>query len=243
MYKKTVSLLFLMNCVWILSLFCVKGQGRIESMAQEVAPAMNRNMIAEIDYMNRLRWSYPVIDTKPVKPADMGRNIYSRGESIETYKQITAKKETDNPPAETEKPGKPDETLDKPYQIDEEQLEVLHKIVEAEAGCEDIEGKLLVANVVLNRVNHEDFPDTIKEVVYQKVKGTTQFSPVGNGRINHVSVSEETKEAVSRALEGEDISEGALYFAARKYADSEKMKWFDENLEFLFQHGAHEFFK
>ena len=51
------------------------------------------------------------------------------------------------------------------------------------------------------------------------------------------------KSAVGRALMGEDISQGALYFAARKYADSGKMKWFDENLTYLFVHGGHEFFR
>ena len=34
----------------------------------------------------------------------------------------------------------------------------------------------------------------------------------------------------------------ALYFAARKYADSESMRWFDEKLTLLFRHGGHEFF-
>jgi N-acetylmuramoyl-L-alanine amidase len=58
-----------------------------------------------------------------------------------------------------------------------------------------------------------------------------------------VKISQETGEAVERALEGEDISEGALYFVARKYADSEKIKWFDRNLTFLFEHGGHEFFR
>ena len=122
-------------------------------------------------------------------------------------------------------------------------MEALLRIVEAEAGCEDEEGKLLVANVVLNRVNHKSFPDTVTEVILQKENGVTQFSPVANGRYYRVEVSEETISAVGRALTGEDISEGALYFAARKYADSDKMKWFDENLTFLFSHGGHEFFK
>jgi len=99
-----------------------------------------------------------------------------------------------------------------------------------------------VANVVLNRMNHEKFPDTVTEVVFQQSNGVTQFSPVNNGRYWTVTVSEETMDAVERALEGEDISEGALFFAARKYADSEKMRWFDEKLKFLFVHGGHEFF-
>ena len=129
------------------------------------------------------------------------------------------------------------------YYLSEEDLNVLLRIVEAEAGGEDIDGKLLVANVVLNRVDDEAFPDTVKEVVFQREKGVTQFSPVANGSYYTVSISEETVEAVERALMGEDNSQGALYFAARKYADCDRMRWFDENLTFLFQHGGHEFFK
>ena len=115
--------------------------------------------------------------------------------------------------------------------------------MEAEAGNEDEDGKLLVANVVLNRMNADIFPDTVTGVVLQKEKGVSQFSPVANGSYYRVKVSEETVSAVGRALMGEDISQGALYFVARKYADSSKLKWFDEKLTYLFVHGGHEFFK
>lgn len=128
------------------------------------------------------------------------------------------------------------------YDISQEDYEVLLRIVEAEAGGEDTEGKMLVAGVVLNRVRHEDFPDTVKDVVFQRVNGTAQFSPVYSGRYDKVKISKDTIEAVERVLCGEDLSEGALYFAARKYADSDKMRWFDEHLTFLFSHGGHEFF-
>lgn len=128
------------------------------------------------------------------------------------------------------------------YELSDEDYEVLLRIVEAEAGGEDIEGKMLVAGVVLNRVEHEDFPDTVKDVVFQQNNGVTQFSPVNGGRYYTVTVSEETVEAVERVLNGEDITQGALYFAARKHADSTSMRWFDENLTFLFSHGGHEFF-
>lgn len=127
--------------------------------------------------------------------------------------------------------------------ISESDVEVLQRIVEAEAGGEDTEGKLLVANVILNRVKDESFPDSVSEVVFQKENGVTQFSPVGNGTYYRVKVSKETVEVVDRALAGEDISDGALYFVARKYADKKSLKWFDENLTFLFQHGGHEFFR
>ena len=126
--------------------------------------------------------------------------------------------------------------------LSKEDYENLLRIVEAEASGEDETGKLLVANVVLNRVESESFPDTVTEVIFQKNKGVTQFSPVSNGRFWMVEISEETISAVDRALAGEDVSQGALYFAARKYADAENMRWFDERLDYLFTHGGHEFF-
>lgn len=128
-------------------------------------------------------------------------------------------------------------------EVSEEDYEVLLKIVEAEAGCEDEKGKLLVANVVINRVKSPKFPNTVKEVVFQRENGTTQFSPVSDGTYGRKKVSQETMDIVDRALRGEDVSEGALYFAARNYADPERMKWFDSHLTLLFSYGGHEFFR
>ncbi len=129
------------------------------------------------------------------------------------------------------------------YDVSEEDYEVLLRIVQAEAGCEDEKGKMLVAGVVMNRVEDEKFPDTVKDVVFQNESGIYQFSPVADGRYNSVQVSDETIKAVDKVLLGEDVTEGALYFAARKYADEEKMKWFDCSLVRLFSYGGHEFFK
>lgn len=129
------------------------------------------------------------------------------------------------------------------YELAKEDYECLLRIVQAEAGCEDTEGKMLVAGVVLNRVENESFPDSVTEVVMQKEGDTYQFSPVGNGTFYQVQISEDTKEAVERVLDGEDLTQGALYFAARRYVSDEKMAWFDNHLCRLFQHGGHEFFR
>ena len=128
------------------------------------------------------------------------------------------------------------------YQLSDQDYNTLLRIVEAEAGGEDEDGKLLVANVVLNRVNSETFPDTVTAVVMQKEQGVAQFSPTVDGRFQNVRISEETYAAVERALYGEDISQGALYFCARQKANSEKMQWFDRKLTRLFSYGNHEFF-
>ena len=125
---------------------------------------------------------------------------------------------------------------------EEMDYQVLLKIVEAEAGSEDLNGRILVANVVLNRVKSELFPDCVTDVVYQHCNGVYQFSPVKNGTIDTVSISEETKQAVELALDGTDLSKGALYFAARNAANEKNMRWFDTHLVRLFAHGGHEFF-
>lgn len=122
--------------------------------------------------------------------------------------------------------------------VSDEEYEVLSRIVEAEAGGEDMMGKILVANVVINRVNNPKFPNTIKEVVFQK----HQFSPISDGRYDSVTVSDDSREAATRALSGEDYSQGALYFSARSQADPGNMSWFDNNLTWLFQYGHHEFY-
>lgn len=128
------------------------------------------------------------------------------------------------------------------YRISEKDYEALLRIVEAEAGGEDENGKLLVANVVLNRLNNDKFPNTVLEVVMQREQGIAQFSPTVDGRYQSVTISDETVDAVERALCGEDISEGALYFCARKSVSEEKIKWFDCNLKHLFTYGNHDFF-
>lgn len=134
-------------------------------------------------------------------------------------------------------------TREMEYELTDEDYQTLLKIVEAEAGCEDENGKLLVANVVLNRVDSSKFPSTVRGVVYQADGGKVQFTPAYNGRLQSVKVSEETKEAVQKALYGEDISDGALYFVATSVAGEQKSGWFYRNLTYLFDYGNHSFFK
>lgn len=126
--------------------------------------------------------------------------------------------------------------------LPEDEFRVLCRIVEAEAGCEDLCGKIMIANVIINRVKHPAFPNDIKAVVFQQSNGTYQFSPIKDGRYQKVQVSDSTIDAVNRALSGEDYSEGALYFAARKAASPDKMRWFDTHLTRLLTHGGHDYF-
>lgn len=128
-------------------------------------------------------------------------------------------------------------------QINDEDYHNLLCLVQAEAGGEDLEGKILVGNVVMNRVRSDKFPDTVSEVIFQRNEKTVQFSPTKREDFKEIKISEETEEAVKLVLSGVDNSEGALFFAARKYAKAESMSWFDTKLQYLFKHGGHEFYK
>ena len=128
------------------------------------------------------------------------------------------------------------------YEVSEADYAALLKIVEAEASGEDATGRMLVANVVLNRVKSGAFPDTIEGVVYQTKGGKAQFSPVATGKIERVRVSDTTVEAVERALCGEDPSQGALYFVAPAYANPDSLQWFRSSLTLLFAYHGHEFY-
>lgn len=225
MYKKALSLLLVGNLVWILGFVCVREVKAAQIASQPVA--MLRLELEELEEKAQERESRADMEEASYKADAASRgvgivDVAVSGQRVVDYQVV-------------------EQSL--LYDLEDDDLEVLLRIVEAEAGGEDEDGKLLVANVVLNRMNSEKFPETVTEVVFQQENGVTQFSPVSNGSYYKVQVSEETVSAVGRALMGEDISEGALYFAARKYADSEKMKWFDNNLTFLFEYGGHEFFK
>ncbi|AVX20825.1 MULTISPECIES: cell wall hydrolase [Carboxydocella] len=95
--------------------------------------------------------------------------------------------------------------------ISESEMDLLARLVHAEARGESFQGKVAVAAVVLNRVINDQFPDTVKEVILQKTRGTYQFSPVQDGAIN-LPADRESYEAVREALAGYDPTEGSLYF-------------------------------
>lgn len=98
-------------------------------------------------------------------------------------------------------------------QIQEEiklgEMELLAQLVEAEAGNQSFEGKCLVVDVVLNRVESEEFPDTISEVIYQD----GQFSVAHNGRLEKAGwhMQESDYKAVAYEMELHQ-NKNVLYF-------------------------------
>lgn len=118
--------------------------------------------------------------------------------------------------------------------LDVEDSYLLTKIAMAEAEGEDTEGKALVILTVLNRIGDDEFPDTVREVIYQP----GQFSSVSDGRFAAAKPDADCWAALDLVmLDKWDESCGATYFESK----SESV-WHSENLTFLFQHGKHYFY-
>lgn len=93
------------------------------------------------------------------------------------------------------------------------EMELIAQLVMAEAGNQDLTGKRYVVDVVLNRVDSDDFPDTVEEVIFQK----NQFSVIENGAFDEAgwTITEECYEAVKLEYE-ERLNYDILYFSRGK---------------------------
>lgn len=128
----------------------------------------------------------------------------------------------------------PEFTYSKDWSSQESYL--LAKIAMAEAeGC-NTQTKTLIIMSVLNRVWSDEFPDTIKDVIFQE----NQFSPIDNGRWDRVEPNEDCYEAVRIVMEAKyDYSGGATYFESCDDEDN----WHSRNLEFLYESEGIRFYK
>lgn len=91
-------------------------------------------------------------------------------------------------------------------------LKLLASIIFCEAGNQPYEGQVAVGAVVMNRVRSDAFPDTVREVIYQK----GQFTPAGSGWLDRVVASQgytdSALQAAKDALAGANPIGDCLYF-------------------------------
>lgn len=122
------------------------------------------------------------------------------------------------------------------YTADE--LYWMSRIISAESRGEPLLGKLAVGTVVLNRVASSEFPNNIRDVIFDDKWGT-QFQPVANGTV----YDEPTAESVLAAklvLDGAREAGDSLYFLAPDLTDNH---WTMENREFVVTIGCHWFYR
>ena len=88
-----------------------------------------------------------------------------------------------------------------------ESVDLLARVISAEARGEPYSGQVAVGAVILNRVEHPSFPNTIAGVVYQP----GAFTGMVDGQIDQ-PVAQSAVRAAQEALNGADPSGGAIYY-------------------------------
>lgn len=89
----------------------------------------------------------------------------------------------------------------------EAEINMLARIISAESRGEPYEGQVAVGAVILNRIDHPSFPNTLSGVIFQP----SAFSCVNDGQINE-PVSDSALKAAHDAINGWDPSGGAIYY-------------------------------
>lgn len=119
----------------------------------------------------------------------------------------------------------------------QEDLYWLSRIISAESRGESIHGQIAVGNVVLNRVEHPNYPDNIKGVIFDTNYGV-QFEPVSNGTIYSEPVSSSVL-AAKMCLEGASVVGDCLYFYAPALSPG---TWIVRNGVYYMTIGCHKFY-
>lgn len=137
-----------------------------------------------------------------------------------------------------------EDVLDPPESIydcfSDDELDMFFRVVQAEVGDEyEFDHKCNVASVILNRIENDEFPNDMFGVLCRK-----QFQTVSSGKYKRVDVSENTILACEYAYMISDTSDGALYYLNKRWSTKKNVKWFENNLTYLFTDGSgHSFYK
>ena len=118
-----------------------------------------------------------------------------------------------------------------------EDLYWLSRIISAESRGEPLLGQIAVGNVILNRVESSQYPDTVEGVVFDTKYGV-QFQPVSNGTIYDAPASSSLV-AAKLCLEGTDVVCESLYFFSPALSAG---RWIVSNATYYTTIGGHQFY-
>lgn len=96
--------------------------------------------------------------------------------------------------------------------LSDEDVKLIALVTMAEAEGESELGKRLVIDTILNRKDSPDFPDAVREVIYQPA----QFSSMWNGRVDRCYVLDDICQLVWEELEGRTDYD-VMFFTAGEY--------------------------
>ncbi|MGN1401213.1 MAG: spore cortex-lytic enzyme [Bacillus sp. (in: firmicutes)] len=138
-------------------------------------------------------------------------NTFTYYGNVPIEKQVkqntSASTSSSNKTAEKTGNGKAPSSANLPAGFSENDVTLLSQAVYGEARGEPYEGQVAVAAVILNRLEHPSFPNTVTDIIFEPLA----FTAVADGQIN-LTPDETARNAVIDAINGVDPSEDAIYY-------------------------------
>lgn len=172
-----------------LSLFSAMSLSRVGSQGEEVKQIQTR--LKELGYFNeKIDGIYGTKTENAVMKFQKDNNLTPDGiVGTKTLEKLNIKNSS------------------APNTFTESEISLLARIISAESRGEPYEGQVAVGAVILNRIDHPSFPNTLAGVIYQP----SAFTCVTDGQINE-NVADSAVSAAQDALNGWDPTGGAIYY-------------------------------
>ena len=229
-------------------------QQKLLGKKQEIAPFGSKESEDSYNSEYEAELASELVENEDSYNEEVGRDVLEETTSKQVEEEVMAESEIEK-----------ENSIFASSSYSESDYELLCEITYAEAGNQTEEQQVAAAATILNRVESDSFPNTIKEVIMQK----GQFASTRNGHIyacgktvDFSKVPDMTKEAARRALNGEDPTEnwlrkeakrlglnsenyasgGALYFYSPEFTSSSELVA-RSNIKCKVQKGGHIFYK
>ena len=98
--------------------------------------------------------------------------------------------------------------------LSEEEIDLISRVVMAEAEDDPYEGKIYVVDTILNRVDSRKFPNNVFDVIYQK----HQFTSMWNGRYDRCQSNKDLNKMIIEEYNNRSDSD-IVYFTADHYGE------------------------
>lgn len=243
--KKVILLL----CLSILLCGCASGQdAQVEAVREQILALPSVEEFAALDgdarleAYNRTQAAYDAYMSltekqrqQLSKAEEIFENLFSWFNSQVMPLMETAPEITEETTMETTVETTVETTLPDVILLTEEEKQLLLKLGMAErgdTGC--TECIALVMRTVLNRVEADRFPSSVRNVIYAQ----DQFTPVMDGSFETAEPNDQCYAALEMVIKGWDESQGALFY---EWCEGES--WHSKNLELLFQHCDTRYYK
>lgn len=113
-----------------------------------------------------------------------------------------------------DKPEIHEEQIEDTNKLTNEEIDLISRVVMAEAEDEPLEGKIYVIDTILNRVDSKHFPNTVHGVIYQP----SQFTSMWNGRYNRCQSNKDLNEIIINEYKNRKNSD-IVFFTADQYGE------------------------